>query len=147
MPHRRSSDFSGPDLFDAEAAPARLAAEPASQARPTPRGAVLLPSDLEPALANLDETEFARLLAGVKREASRRNMSAQGPPEPNSQAAALAETRRKSKLKAGFGHGVTTTKANLVRAAIKAGVKPSAIARQFGLSKAAISEVLRSEER
>jgi hypothetical protein len=29
---------------------------------------------------------------------------------------------------------------------MKAGVKPSAIARQFGLSNAAITDVLRSEE-
>ena len=43
-------------------------------------------------------------------------------------------------------HPVTATKANLVRAAIKAGVKPSALARQFGLSQVAIRQVLKSGE-
>jgi DNA invertase Pin-like site-specific DNA recombinase len=38
---------------------------------------------------------------------------------------------------------VAAAKANLVRAAFKAGVKPTAIARQFGLSHAIVRELLK----
>ena len=56
------------------------------------------------------------------------------------------EGSRGMNQKVGLDQPVTATKANLVRAAIKAGVKPSALARQFGLSRAAIREVLKSGE-
>jgi transposase-like protein len=42
---------------------------------------------------------------------------------------------------------LTTGKLNAVRAAFKAGVKPSAIARQFGLSKTDIRTALATEGR
>ena len=41
---------------------------------------------------------------------------------------------------------LTATQANLLRAAFKAGVKPTAIARQFGLSQAVVREALKTEE-
>jgi hypothetical protein len=93
---------------------------------------VLLTADLDSSLSRLDESEFARLLAAVTREEARRR----GPPSARSPQGA----------KRSFDT-VTPAKANLVRAAMKAGVKPSAIARQFGLSNAAISDVLRSDKK
>ena len=45
---------------------------------------------------------------------------------------------------AGWTDGVTAARANLVRAAFKAGVKPLAIARQFGLTQATVRELLKS---
>ena len=42
---------------------------------------------------------------------------------------------------------IPSGKANAVRAAFKAGVKPSAIARQFGLSQADIRALLNSIDR
>ena len=102
---------------------------------------MLLPSNLESSLAILSEDEFARLHAGVTAEAARRNTVR----SPKLTQAAVAYASNSSKRKPASG-SLSTAKANLVRAAIKAGVKPSAIARQFGVSKAAISKVLRSGE-
>lgn len=107
-----------------------------------PAPLVLLPSDLDASLALLDDREFARLVAAVTREEARRQGNK---PEPSSQsleAEAATERRPKRSLET-----ITPAKANLVRAAMKAGVKPSAIARQFGLSNAAITDVLRSKEK
>ena len=101
---------------------------------------VLLPSDLESSLAILSDDEFARLHAGVTAEAPRREVRS---PKPTQSAVGHDSNSSESKPAPG---GLSTAKANLVRAAIKAGVKPSAIARQFGVSKATISEVLRSGE-
>jgi len=42
---------------------------------------------------------------------------------------------------------LTTGKLNAVRAAFKAGVKPSAIARQFGISQSDVRKVLATEGR
>jgi hypothetical protein len=106
------------------------------------RTPVLLPSNLESSLAILSDDEFARLHAGVTAEAARRKNTVRSP-KPTQAAVAHASNSSKSKPASG---SLSTAKANLVRAAIKAGVKPSAIARQFGVSKAEISEVLRSEE-
>jgi len=42
---------------------------------------------------------------------------------------------------------LTTGKLNAVRAAFKAGVKPSAIARQFGISQSDVRKALATEGR
>jgi hypothetical protein len=100
----------------------------------------LLPTDLEASLAILNDTDFDRLLAGVIREASRRHKCVQFL-DRDAPAASVKATQQKPKPE-----GVTAAKANLVRAAFTAGVKPGAISRQFGLSQATIRQVLRSEE-
>jgi len=107
-----------------------------------PSGA-LLPANLEHSLTFLDGQEFSRLLTAVMQEASGRGVRAPTVSEPNP--SPRLQGSRGLKPKVGSNETVTPTKANLVRAAIKAGVKPSALARQFGLSQAAIRQVLRSE--
>ena len=108
----------------------------------TPAPPVLLPSDLDSSLALLDDRDFARLVAAVTREEARRQGNK---PEPSSHGLeAESATERRAKRSS---ETITPAKANLVRAAMKAGVKPSAIARQFGLSNAAITDVLRSKEK
>ena len=103
---------------------------------------VLLPSDLDASLTLLNDREFARLVAAVTREEARRRGN-KPVSEPTSQdLEAEAPTARRSKRSF---ETITPAEANLVRAAMKAGVKPSAIARQFGLSNAAISDVLRTK--
>ena len=106
-----------------------------------PAPPVLLPSDLDSSLRRLDESEFARLLAAVTREEARRR----GKKGVSSQELALGKPSARNYERP--SETITPAKANLVRAAMKAGVKPSAIARQFGLSNAAITDVLRSEEK
>jgi transposase-like protein len=46
-----------------------------------------------------------------------------------------------------FRFHLTKGKLNAVRAAFKAGVKPSAIARQFGISQSLVREALATEGR
>jgi hypothetical protein len=99
-----------------------------------------LPTDLAASLAILNDTEFDRLLAGVLHEASRRQKPVKTRSD-NPTAAPVKATRQEQKPE-----GVTQAKANLVRAAFKAGVKPAAISRLFGLSQAMIRQVLRSED-
>jgi hypothetical protein len=115
------------DLFG-DVAPPRGVAEGHTRAR-----GALLPEDLVGSLAILSEQEFERLRGAVVKEAARRGQ--QISPDPASK-----ERERRTPTP----DGVTTARANLVRAAFKAGLKPLAIARQFGLSQAAVREVLRS---
>ena len=136
---RRRPEASSPDLFEVQAHSAAARSPDRTSATRTP---VLLPSNLESSLAILSDDEFARLHATVTAEAARRKNTVRSL-KPTQVAVADASNSSKSKLASG---SLSTAKANLVRAAIKAGVKPSAIARQFGVSKAEISEVLRSEE-
>ena len=136
---RRRPEASSPDLFEVQAHSATARSPDHMSAARSP---ALLPSNLESTLAILSDDEFARLHATVTAEAARRKSTVRSL-KPTQAAVADASNSSKSKLASG---SLSTAKANLVRAAIKAGVKPSAIARQFGVSKAEISEVLRSED-
>jgi hypothetical protein len=99
----------------------------------------ILPQDLAGALRHLSDSEIDALLAAALVEARRRdrpsqNLSKQkaaddsGPPDP--------------RLQVQGGSSLTTGKQNAVRAAFRAGVKPSAIARQFGLSNSDVAKIL-----
>jgi len=116
------------DLFGDEAPPQRRVAEGQTRAR-----GALLPEDLVGSLAILSEQDFERLRGAMAKEAARRGREIS--PDPASK-----ERERRMPTT----DGVTTARANLVRAAFKAGVKPFAIARQFGLSQAVVRELLRS---
>jgi hypothetical protein len=122
----RNRDDASPDLFNSPAMDEHVRSEAPAAAPPV---RPLLPCDLEASLQILSEAEFERLLTAVNGEASRR-----GKPEPTSP--------RKPNPPASIPSG----KANAVRAAFKAGVKPSAIARQFGLSQAVIRDLLKSPD-
>ena len=90
----------------------------------------LLPRDLAGALERLPDIELERLSKAVNAERSRR-----WPQEKDRQ-----NTRRKV-----LGPALPQTKVNAIRAALKAGVKPTAVARQFGVSPAEIRRALDSE--
>ncbi len=138
----RKPEGSRPDLFDPPPK-ADAGQAPVRTARPA-TARLLLPSNLESSLGVLSKEDFALLLAGVAAEAARREVTLSTPSKPTSAARAKAG---QSSGRERAPEGVSAAKASLVRAAIKAGVKPSAIARQFGLSNAAITDVLRSNEK
>ena len=92
----------------------------------------------EVALKRLDNAEIDALLAGVTTEAKRRGRL---PPSP-----AKEPQTRQGSAEDGAG-SLTSGKLNAVRAAFKAGVKPSAIARQFGISQSDIRKALATEGR
>ena len=98
-----------------------------------------LPEDLAGALKRLDDVEIDALLAAVTTEAERRGRR---PPSPaKEKPVANAKPQRRQTAEYGGG-SLTTGKLNAVRAAFKAGVKPSAIARQFGISQSDVRKAL-----
>jgi hypothetical protein len=95
-----------------------------------------LPNDLAGALKRLDDVEIDALLAAVTTEAERRGRRPPSPAKEKPVADAKPQRRQE-----GAG-SLTTGKLNAVRAAFKAGVKPSAIARQFGISQSDVRKAL-----
>src|SRR6476659_4766552 len=124
----------GPDLFSS----ASLREGPSPGAKPprqapsnkefptaTPLPQYLLPRDLSNGIKQLTDLDFDRLLAAVLTEQKRR-----GKRLPVSR-----EASRKLPVKE-LGPPLPPAKVNAVRAAIKAGVSPTRMAREFGISKA-----------
>jgi len=112
-----------------------VAALPAGEQKPShPRH--LLPKDLARSLPWLDDAEIDLLLSAVTTEAQRRGRLPNRKPQAEAKLAgrrtAVEETSR----------GLTKGKLNAVRAAFKAGVKPAAIARQFGISRSDVRSAL-----
>jgi hypothetical protein len=102
-----------------------------------------LPKNLPAALERLDDTEIDALLAAVTTEAERRGRLLPRPSEEKS--TAKARPQRQAPAKHGVG-SLTTGKLNAVRAVFKAGVKPSTIARQFGISRSDVRKALAIEK-
>ena len=93
----------------------------------------ILPKDLTSAVRHLDDGEFDRLLAVALAEAKRRGRrpSLTDKPRPNRQGAVAVS--------------LTRGQVNAVRAAFKAGITPSRIARQFGLSQSDVRKALATD--
>jgi hypothetical protein len=131
---RRAPKSNGPDLFD-------FAGEqpPATYERVAKRASIL-PTDLSTSLAALPDQELERLLTAVTQESNRRGKEAKSETPTRQSNARLRLLTERTRT-----HSTTITagKANLVRAAFQAGVKPRSIARQFGLSYDAVREILR----
>jgi len=125
---------STPDLFSST--PARKAhsqpSEPIGSPNAVPSRHVL-PADLANAVRHLDDHELDRLLSAVIAEQKRR-----GNKSP-------AEISRKQRVDVVAAVPLTQGKLNAVRAAFKAGITPSRIARQFGISQSDIRKALASK--
>ena len=93
-----------------------------------------LPTNLPSALKHLDDDQLDRLLAAVRNEQHRR-----GKTVPKS-----VETSRKQRTKE-VAPPLPQGKLNAVRAAFKAGVTPSRIAREFGISQSDVRKALVSD--
>ena len=136
MPTRRSADTI-PDLSSATPTAKALESPGGPQGKVFPdnsaaKARYLLPKDLAGALKRLDDTEVDSLLAAVTREAQRRGRLPR------------ASASRATTLEDAAG-SLTTGKLNAVRAAFRAGVKPSAIARKFGISQSDVRKALAAE--
>jgi hypothetical protein len=92
----------------------------------------VLPADLPNAVRHLNDQELDRLLSAVIAEQKRR-----GKKLP-------AEMSRKRRVEV-VAARLTQGKLNAVRAAFKAGVTPSRIARQFGISQSDVRKALASD--
>jgi hypothetical protein len=104
-----------------------------------------LPKDLAGALKRLDDAEIDALLAAVATEAERRGRLPPSRAKEKPAADAKSHTRQ-APTEDGAG-SLTTGKLNAVRAAFKSGIKPSRIARQFGISQSDVRKALATEGR
>jgi hypothetical protein len=127
MPRNRRIE-EAPHLFED-----RSTQRPRSPLEATDQRRFVLPTDLVGAVKNLDDKQFDTLLKTVTAEAKRRGtLPLEKPRKP--------VARKKPKA---APIQVPKGKANLIRAAIKAGVKPGAIARQLGISLSVVQHVLK----
>jgi predicted DNA-binding protein (UPF0251 family) len=152
------------DLFQAAGAqescrahtPARLTS--AQQAAEELSSRHVLPRDLSNALKQLDDGELDRLFAATRHELQRRGRSLTSTP-------VIRPTTQMSTEQRASGESTTTEESperrqpeeptvaltqgqvNAVRATFKAGITPSRIARQFGISQSDVRKVLASERR
>jgi hypothetical protein len=146
MPTRRPAETT-PDLFSAlpNVKAAGPLAVPKGKAGPDGLASQqrhFLPNDLTGALKRLDDVEIDALLAAVITEAERRGRRA-----PSLAKEKGGKPQRRQQVSEGVAGSLTTGKLNAVRAAFKAGVKPSAIARQFGISQSDVRKALAQETR
>ena len=144
MPIRRPAGTT-PDLFSAlpTVTAAGSSAVPKGKAGPDSLASQqrhFLPNDLAGALKRLDDVEIDALLAAVTTEAERRGRR---PPSPAKEEPGTGgKLQRRQQVSEDVAGSLTTGKLNAVRAAFKAGVKPSAIARQFGISQSDVRKAL-----
>jgi len=94
----------------------------------------VLPNDLPEAIKQLEDRELDKLLTAVLAEQKRRgrNLPVSDESASKRRAEALAVPLTQGKL-------------NAVRAAFKAGVTPSRIARQFGISQSDVRKAIRGD--
>src|SRR5262249_40747564 len=128
-----------PDLFLTTSSPeCSLSSNPPVSSPPTVNTAgkasstrYVLPRDLPGAMKQLDDQELDRLLAAALAGQRRRGR------KPS----VSDESSHKRRVEA-VDIPLTLGKLNAVRAAFKAGVKPSQIARQFGVSQSDVRKAL-----
>ena len=134
-----------PDLFSPASATAPLSPSlnsPPSSSATDDGGATAsspsyaLPINLSSALSHLDDDQLDRLLAAVISELKQRGKKLPVSNEP-------LRKQHTKEVTPPLAQG----KLNAVRAAFKAGVRPSRIARQFGISQSDVRKVLTSEKR
>lgn len=111
---------------------ARMAAAP-----PGPRR--LLPHDLDLSLKYLSEGELQRLAEAVAFEIRRRKV-AQAQERKPATALPLQDSGKDQVREVA---GLTSAQVNLIRASIKAGVKPTALQRQFGVTRSQITAAMK----
>ena len=158
------------DLFQAEGAqescrthtPARLTS--AQQSAAAVSGAEklssrhVLPRDLSNALKQLDDGELDRLFAATRHELQRRGRSLtntsvirptthMGTEQRASDHSTPTEESPERRQPEEANVALTQSQVNAVRATFKAGITPSRIARQFGISQSDVRKVLASESR
>ena len=129
-----------PDLFSTASdrepsSPSASSTTPPNARSASPRH--VLPKDLPGAIKQLADQELDQLLATVLAEQKRRGVKPVAANTPS----------RKQSTEVVVADHLSTGKLNAVRAAFKAGVKPSKIARQFGLSQSDVRKALASDEK
>lgn len=134
-----------PDLFSAQQS-SEISSSSAGEQKPSllrtdkPAAAsspsYALPTNLPSALRHLDDDQLARLHDAVIGERQRRGKKPPVSDEPS-------RKQRTKEVAPPLAHG----KLNAIRAAFKAGVTPSRIAKQFGVSQADVRKALAGDQK
>jgi hypothetical protein len=134
---RDRTEQATPDLFSTTSSREPLPATKQGSSAQEQRH--VLPKDLPNAVKHLNDRELDLLIAACLEEAKRR-----GRTPPSDQTVERASPTGKSSRKGQVEAMVSLThgQINAVRAAFKAGIKPSRIARQFGISQSDVKKVL-----
>jgi hypothetical protein len=103
----------------------------------------VLPRDLPNAVKHLNNQELDQLLAVALAEAKRRGRSQ--PSDQTVKRSSPTDTSSRKRQVEVATVSLTRGQVNAVRAAFKAGIKPSLIARQFGISQSDVRKVLASD--
>ena len=109
----------------------------------------VLPNDLPNAVKHLDDRELDLLITASLEEAKRRgrllpNVQANTPDESARKRSSRTDKSSQRRQVEVAAVSLTRGQVNAVRAAAKAGIKPSLIARQFGISQSDVRKVLTS---
>ena len=131
MGSARIESTSTPDLFSSASPQETASRSPNPTANAVPRH--VLPGDLPTAIKHLSDRELEQLLTAVTAELQRRGKK---PAAPDKAPSKRVDAQLVS---------LTPGKLNAVRAAFKAGVRPSKIAKQFGISQSDVRKVLASD--
>ncbi len=143
---RDPAERTAPDL-PTETASALPAAEEASESEPQ---RYVLPKNLRNAVKHLSDGELDLMHAATLEELKRRGRTPQGVETDLSARPVLTNIQSPPTKKRWHvdiaAVPLTLGQVNAVRAAFKAGITPSRIARQFGLSQADVRKDLASDE-
>jgi hypothetical protein len=143
---RDRTEQATPDLFSTAAS----FGEPSPRARQVSSAQErrhVLPKDLPNAVKHLDDRELDLLITASLEEAKRRgrllaNIQANTPDQSVQKRSSPTDKSCQRRQVEGATVSLTRGKVNAVRAAAKAGIKPSVIARQFGISQSDVRKVL-----
>ena len=103
---------------------------------------IALPSDLPASLQYLDDAQLDTLLHAVEAEARRRGRPAEDEVARTARAAPSEAALRRQPRANKRTSKITPGQASIIRAAFEAGVKPSALARQFRISRAQVDRIV-----
>jgi hypothetical protein len=143
-------DEQTPDLFPAEGVGGSSTNQAADVKARRPRRPAL-PKDLPTAIKDLNNGDLDRLLRAAMEEARRRGRLPPAPENPKKIDSRSGEPSLKQAVSTHQPPARPTAiplaqgQMNAVRAAFKAGVTPSRIARQFGLSQSQVRKALSSD--
>jgi hypothetical protein len=142
---RDHSQHAAPDLFSTDMV-RDASSPPTKQVSPTPAERHVLPKDLPNAVKHLTDRELDLLIAVSIDEAKRRGrlLSSTQLKAPDGSIPKRSSSRDKGQAELAKV-SLTRSQVNAVRAAFKAGITPSRIARQFGISQSDVRRVLESD--
>ncbi len=144
---RDPAERTAPDLFTTETASASPATEEATEGEPQ---RYVLPKNLRNAIKHLSDGELDLMHAATLEELKRRGRTPKSVETDLPARPVLTKIQSPPTKKRGHvdiaAVPLTRGQMNAVRAAFKAGITPSRIARQFGLSQADVRKALAADE-